>query len=107
MGYWGHQSLKELQSVHPGHLDIEGQDIRLLVHDEVPGRIDIGSGADDFDSGIGRKSASQDIPREGGVVNDQYFNRISHSYLFLYTAGRIYWYSDISLPSDSECPIKK
>jgi hypothetical protein len=66
-----HDDLQEGEAVHPGHLQVQGQDVRAQLHDAVAGREGVGGGADDLDAGIGLEGVGQDLADHGGVIDHQ------------------------------------
>ena len=70
----GHDAAQGLQSIEPGHLDIEGDHIGIKTSDLAEGFRTGAGGTDNFKPGLRTDHARERGAHESTVVNDQYAN---------------------------------
>ena len=66
-----HEAFEHAQSIKDGHLDIEGDDVRLQLAGELQPLFTISGNAGDFQAGHLTKEAPERMAHEGRVVADQ------------------------------------
>jgi len=66
------QPLEELDPVHPRHLHVEGQHVRLEENDLVAGGIGVGSLAHNLYIRVKGQAALKKVPSDRGVVDDKH-----------------------------------
>ena len=73
--YWAgkllHDGAQGSQTIETGHLDIEGNDIRIKAGDSLQSLGAGRSGGYDFESGLGSDHTSERGAHEGAVVHNQ------------------------------------
>ena len=67
-----HQVPQEGQAVHFRHLDVQGDDIRAVLRDELTCAEGVGGLSNDLDVGLSSQSAGQHPSAGGRVVDDQH-----------------------------------
>ena len=67
-----HDAVEEGQPVHPGHLDVEDDDVRDLLRDLLGGDQGIGGGPHDLELGVTRQYLPQYLPNGGRVIHDEH-----------------------------------
>ena len=70
-GVMFHQPLEEREPVHPRHLDVQRQHVRLVAQDQVTGDKRIGRDTDDFDVRLTTEHVGQHLAHDGRVVDDK------------------------------------
>lgn len=71
-GLGGHELAKEGDAVHAGHLDVEGDDVGLQLHDEVPRGERVRRHTNDFDVRLGLELAGENPPDKSRIIHDEH-----------------------------------
>ena len=87
-GMLAHDPLEEGQTIHPRHLDVEGDDVGYLLFDALDRRVGIGRHAHDFNLGVRLQDYFQDLADRRRIIDDQYFELTRRFHIFV---GRTPW----------------
>ncbi|OQB89482.1 MAG: hypothetical protein BWX86_02448 [Verrucomicrobia bacterium ADurb.Bin122] len=66
-----HDEAQECEAIHPGHFDVEGDDIGLQAFDLVARDVGIDGGADHLDFRVGGEGVGDEFTHDGGVIDDE------------------------------------
>src|SRR5882762_2495670 len=74
-----HDETQGLHTVHPGHLQIERDDIRLQLFNFLQSEGAVHGRADNFDRRFAREDRGDQLAHEGGVIDDENSDALAHA----------------------------
>src|SRR5271169_2849773 len=74
-----HDQAESFHAVHPGHFEIESDDVGMQLFNFFQGESAVHGRANDFDGGVASKDRGNEFPHEGGIVDDENSDAGAHA----------------------------